>query len=254
MPGNIWHRLRSPSLNQFSGFSGVGKILEDTVLKGKRYVFKDRTDAGRQLAHFLKEYEAQEAIILAIPSGGIPIGIEIATATSIPFDMIIVRKVPIPGNPEAGFGALTLEGDVFLNDSLIRTLGLTPPQIEASLEPIRGQIEIRNRLFRQDRPPAPVRGKIVILVDDGLASGYTMMASIRSVERADPKEIVVAVPTAPMHSVQRIASLVNLIICLNIREGPYFAVAEAYENWYDLSDDEVLKYLRKTSCQGSVNS
>jgi predicted phosphoribosyltransferase len=232
----------------------MAKIVENTSLKGKRWVFKDRADAGRQLVPLLQREVDGEAVVLAIPSGGVPVGLEIAHAMSIPFDMIIVRKVPIPGNPEAGFGAVTLEGDVFLNEALIETLGLTPSQIDASIARVREKVEMRNRLFRRNKPPTPIRGRTAILVDDGLASGYTMMASIDSVRRADARKILVAVPTAPMHSIQKIAPLVDTIICLNIREGPYFAVAEAYDNWYDLSEDEVLERLSQFSIQGSANS
>lgn len=223
----------------------MGKILEDTSLRAKRWVFKDRTDAGQRLVPFLKPYASQGAIVLAIPSGGVPVGIEIATALSLPFDLIIVRKLPIPGNVEAGFGAVSLGGDVFLNESLVHALGLNRSQIDTSLDTVRKQMGIRNRLFRQSRPPALVGGKAVILVDDGLASGYTMMASINSARRAEAKEIVVAVPTAPISSVQRIVPLVDMVVCLNIRQGSYFAVAEAYENWYDLSEEEVFQCLRR---------
>jgi predicted phosphoribosyltransferase len=219
-------------------------ILEDLDLKAKRWVFRDRTDAGRRLVPFLTKWAAQEAIVLAIPSGGVPVGLEVATAMSLPFDLVIARKIPIPGNPEAGFGAVTLDGNVFLNESMVQTLGLTPSQIEASVGVVRKQIGTRNRMFRQDRPPPSVRGRAAILIDDGLASGYTMLASINSIKRANAKEIVVAVPTAPNHSVQKIAPFVDQLVCLNIREGPYFAVAEAYQNWYDLSEEEVLAYLK----------
>jgi len=137
----------------------MARILEDISLRSKRWVFKDRAEAGRRLVPFLKRHADKEAVLLAIPSGGVPVGLEVATAMSIPFDMVIVRKIPIPENPEAGFGALTLEGDVFLSESLVHALRLTPSQIDASLETVRRQVETRNRLFRENRPPASVRGR-----------------------------------------------------------------------------------------------
>jgi len=159
--------------------------------------------------------------------------------------MLIIRKLPIPGNPEAGFGAISLEGDMILNDSLVKMLGLSDEVIEEQAELVLEELKARNRIFRGNRPQTDLKGKVVILTDDGLASGYTMMVAARMVGRQQPERIVVAVPTASLHTIDLIAEEVDEIICLNVRTGSYFAVAEAYRNWYDLSRDEVVYQLKQ---------
>lgn len=218
-------------------------IIEDKFLRSKVRVFGDRQEAGRLLASKLSSYRKQKAIVLAIPSGGVPVGLEIALELSLPFDLIITRKILIPGTTEAGFGAISLEGEVFLNEVLVEQLNLTPEEIQQRTEWTKEGIEERNRNFRAGRSFPDIANMIVILVDDGLASGYTMLASINLIKRKGSKEIIVAVPTAPMGSIRLIEPYVDKIFCLNIREGLYFAVADAYETWYDLSDTEVLQYL-----------
>lgn len=222
-------------------------IIEDKSLRSKIKVFRDRQEAGKLLAHRLSSYQKEGAIVLAIPSGGVPIGVEIALELSFPFDLIITRKILIPGTTEAGFGAVSLEGGVFLNELLVEQLNLTPQEIQQRIEWTREGIKERNRKFRADKPFPDIANMMAILVDDGLASGYTMLASIDLIKRKGSKEIIVAVPTAPMRSIHLIEPYVDKILCLNIREGFYFAVADAYETWYDLSDTEVFQYLQLVS-------
>lgn len=189
--------------------------------------------------------QVEDGIVLAIPSGGVPVGIKVSEALSLPFDLLIVRKLQIPGNPEAGFGAMALDGTVFLNQSLLARLQLNPSQIEAEKVRVISELEKRNVRFRKGRPFPELTGKNVILVDDGLASGFTMLASVDMVKKAKALKTIVAVPTAPRQSIELIAPEVDKIYCLNIRTTPFFAVAEAYQNWYDLSEREVLDFLDK---------
>ena len=161
----------------------------------------------------------------------------------LPFDLLIVRKLQIPGNTEAGFGAMTLDGTVFLNNSLLARLHLSAAQIEAEKRRVAKALDRRNAMFRGGRPFPDLTGKRVVLVDDGLASGFTMLASLDMVSKAQPRETVVAVPTAPQSAIDRISPAVDRIYCANIRTGPYFAVAEAYRNWYDLDEKEVVALL-----------
>jgi putative phosphoribosyl transferase len=221
------------------------RIFEKKELRGKNYVFKDRVEAGRVLAKMLeREYEAaQGAIVLAIPSGGVPVGLEVKSKLNCPFDLIIVRKIPIPHNPEAGYGAVTLEGGVFLNEELVSRLKLTPSQIKNHISRLKRELEERSILFRGRKPFPDLSGKTAILVDDGLASGYTMIASVNSVKNMGAKEIVVAIPTAPTETIKKIDSMVDEIYCPNVRDKIFFAVADAYERWYDLSQTEVLDLL-----------
>lgn len=218
-------------------------IIEDPALRNKAGAFKDREDAGKYLAEAFENFRGKNAIILAIPSGGVPIALAIASHLDLPLDLIIIRKIPIPGNTEAGFGAISLEGDMILNDSMVKALGLSKSDIEDEAKIVRDELKARNHLFREDRPWPDLKGKIAILVDDGLASGYTMMAASRMVRRREPASIVVAVPTAPMSTIEMLSDYADMIVCPNIRTTSYFAVAEAYQNWYDLSREEVVKML-----------
>lgn len=224
------------------------KIYEKEELRDKNYVFEDRIEAGKMLGEMLEpEYrEAHDAIVLAIPAGGVPVGLQVSRKLKLPFDLIIVRKIPIPHNPEAGCGAVTLEGGVFLNEELVSRLKLGPSQIEHHILLIRKELEERNALFRGGKPFPDLSAKTAILVDDGLASGYTMMASVHSAKNKGAKKIVLAIPTAPLRTIEKIGSMVDEIYCLNIRDKIFFAVADAYKHWYDLSREEVLELTRGT--------
>lgn len=234
----------------------ASKIFEVSGFRDKRFVFKDRDDAGKVLAEMLSPYyeKAKETLVLAIPSGGVPIGLEVAKGLSLPLDLIIVRKIPVPGNPEAGFGALTLDGDVFLNDELVAFLRLSPKEIEDQITKVKTDLQERNFIFRQGTPFPDVINKTVLMADDGLASGYTMLACVETVRRKGTSKIVVAVPTAPERSVFRISPIVEEVFCPNIRTERYFAVADAYANWYDLTRNEVLTRLQEAGFPKTSNS
>jgi putative phosphoribosyl transferase len=220
-------------------------IIEDSRLRNRTDIFEDRDEAGYYLARSLESFRGQNAIVLAIPSGGVPVGLAISSQLDLPFDLLIIRKIPIPGNTEAGFGAISLEGDMMLNDPMVRMLELTEKEIEELAKPVREELKARNRIFREDRPWPDLKGKVVILADDGLASGYTMMTAARMVRRRGPEKIVVAVPTASLHTISLVAEVVDMIVCPNIRTGSYFAVADAYRNWYDLSREDVVDLVRR---------
>ena len=223
------------------------KIHDIEKFREKRQVFTDRFEAGEILGMMLQsEYNhAEKGMILAIPSGGVPVGIKVSEILGLPLDLLIVRKLQIPGNPEAGFGAMTLDGTAFYNEALLAELHLSPAQIEAEKKRVAIELGKRNNAFRKGRPLSDLSGKQVILVDDGLASGFTMLASIDMTKKAKARETVVAVPTAPQRSIDRILPEADEIYCANIRTTPYFAVAEAYRRWYDLSEKEVLDLLKK---------
>jgi predicted phosphoribosyltransferase len=221
----------------------AAEVIEEESLRNKTHVFRDRLEAGDRLARRLEKYRDREGLVLAIPSGGIPIGLRISQHLELPFDLVISRKIPIPGNPEAGFGALSFEGSLFLNEPLVRELCLTQEEIRSLSIPVVEEIQHRDAVFRGARPFPDLRGKIVIVVDDGLASGYTMMASINFIKKRDPSRVAVAIPTAPESSIQFISAQVDEIICLNVRGGFFFAVADAYHEWHDLSEEEVMEFL-----------
>lgn len=222
-------------------------IIEDENLRNKISVFKDRSDAGKKLSQFLSVYRETNSIILSIPSGGVPVAKELKNYLLLDLDLLIVRKIQIPWNPEAGFGAMNLDGDVVFNDQLIRSLELSEYTINNQIERTKEILIKRNKLFRKGRPFPSLKNKISILVDDGLASGYTMIAAIKYVKKRNPEKIIVAVPTGSYNTVKSVSEMVDHLYCLNIREGYPFAVADAYINWYDLSDEEVLKFIENKS-------
>jgi predicted phosphoribosyltransferase len=224
----------------------TAKIIEEPALRERLHVFRDRFQAGSLLAQKLREYCSQEnVIVLAIPAGGVPVGYMVAKELGVPMDVVIVRKAQIPWNTEAGFGAVTWDEETVLNEHLVEQLGLTTEEVEESISKTKRNIQDRLRKFRGDKPMPQLRGKVVILVDDGLASGFTMLAAARSARKNMPKNTVVAVPTASLGAIELLMTEVDKIACLNIRSGSSFAVADAYENWYDLTDEEVLKILKK---------
>lgn len=224
----------------------TAKIIEEPTYRERMFVFRDRLQAGRLLAERLQEYAGKRnVILLALPAGGVPVGYMVAKELCILMDVMVVRKVQIPWNTEAGFGALTWDSEIVLNEPLVRHLRLTRGMIEESISNTKRIIQERLRKFRGDRPMPDLESKVVILVDDGLASGFTMLAAARSARKKKPEKIVVAAPTGSMGAIELLAPEVDEIVCLNIRSGPVFAVADAYENWYDLTDEEVMGILKE---------
>jgi len=228
-------------------FAEVTVVHELPELRDRIHVFSDRRAAGKVLADMLAEAcgRIQDGAVLAIPSGGVPVGIELALRLALPLDLMIVRKIPVPWNPEAGFGAVTLSGETFLNEEILPYLHLNPGDIESQVETVLGELRRRDELFRQGRPPVAVAGRTVVVADDGLASGFTMLAAVEALRRRGAEEIVVAVPTASDRAISRLASKVHAIFCPNRRSARSFAVAEAYMHWHDLGSEEVLGLLRE---------
>ena len=208
-------------------------------------IFENRRDAGRQLAVRLLEYEGQGTVVLAIPNGGVPVGLEVATVLKAAFDIVLARKIPIPLKPEAGFGAVTDDGTIILNEELVKSLGLSREQIEYQVSQVRAKVRQRSLLYHGDRPLTSITGKTVIIIDDGLASGGTMMAAAESVRRRRAKEIIVAVPAASGDAVDKLERAADRVVTMVTTFTPRFAVADFYQHWYDLSDDEVVRYIRE---------
>lgn len=182
-------------------------------------------------------------VVLAIPNGGIPVGVEIAKALDAELDAIIVRKLQVPGNPEAGFGALTSQGSLLLNERLVRSIGLNKKQIDMVVKQTHAQIDGRKVDYQGLVGIVDSSGKDVILVDDGIASGYTMMAAIESVRSLSPNSITVAAPTASSSAAHLVRNEVRFLVCPRVESGFIFAVANAYKNWYDVPDSEVIDIL-----------
>jgi len=226
----------------------VANIIYEQAYLDMELVFKDRVHAGELLAEKLRSYVGKkETLVLAIPAGGVPVGHVLAKKLHIPFDVLIIRKIQIPWNTEAGFGAVTSDDITIFNEPLMAQLRLTKKQVEQCRSRTLEVVKERIKKLRGDAPFPELVDKTVILVDDGLASGFTMLAAVKSVRRKKAKKVVVAVPTASKSAIELVAPNVDELICLNIRSGPIFAVADAYRNWYDLSDDEVIEILKLTS-------
>lgn len=221
----------------------MGKLLDDPALRNRTGVFADRTAAGRRLAEMLADYQGRALHLFAIPAGGVPVAAEISRALGVPLDLVIVRKIQLPWTTEAGFGALDPEGRVLLNEELLRRLDLTPREIEAQVQKTLVTLKEREAHLRGGRPYPDLEGAVTLVVDDGLASGYTMRAAVRFLRGKGAGELVVAVPTALDRTARALLPDVDLIVCPNLRSGWSFAVADAYRHWYDLGEEEVLRIL-----------
>ncbi len=206
-------------------------------------IYEDRKHAGEVLADRLKNLETNNTIILAIPNGGIPVAVPIAGKLGLPLRLMIVRKVQFPDNPEAGFGALTSDGFLLLNDKLLEYHRLSKEQIEAQKRKAMASIKKRLDFFGKYALAGSLTGRSVVLVDDGLASGFTMLAAVRSARAQDAEQVIVAVPTSSMSAFRRLEKEVDRIICPHVSRLPIFAVADAYRNWYDVEEMEAKLLL-----------
>jgi predicted phosphoribosyltransferase len=189
--------------------------------------------------------DAPDVLLMAIPMGGVPVALEVKTRLGCPLDLVIVRKIKIPGNTEAGFGAITLDGDIILNEPLMAQLQLTEAEVTHQWRQVRDELTRRNQRLRGERPYPELEGRTIIFVDDGLASGYTMKAAIYMAKKRKAARTVVAVPTAPQRTIDNLTGSPDEIYCANIRETPAFAVADSYANWRDLSETEVAAMLEE---------
>ena len=211
----------------------------------ERALFDNRYDAGRQLAAQLSEYKGQPVVVLAIPNGGVPVALEVALALEANLDLVISRKIPLPLSPEAGFGAVADDGTVILNEEVVKRVGLSSHQVNYQINQVRAEIRQRSLLYRQNRPLSVVNGKTVTIIDDGLASGFTMMAAVESVRRRQPKEIVVAVPVTSATALEKIEKVANKVVIVAKGTMPKFYIADFYRYWHDLSDVEVIQCLKE---------
>ncbi|MCB2182316.1 MAG: hypothetical protein KQH63_09845 [Desulfobulbaceae bacterium] len=220
-------------------------IIESKELRNREFVFADRLDAGRQLGSLVTKEAGDTGLLLAIPSGGVPVAAAMLPFLQWPLDLLLVRKVQIPWNTEAGFGAINLDGDRLFNQRLLDALQLTDEEVESQVRKAFASIEKRNELFQEGRPFPDIADKNVIIVDDGLASGYTMLAAVKYARRRKPASLTIAVPTGLQKTVKNLAAHADRLYCLNIRDTSSFAVASAYRNWFDETDEGISKLLKR---------
>lgn len=222
----------------------IAGIHERSDLRNRVAVFKDRTHAGILLGDMLAVYPLENGLVLGIPAGGVPVGLAVADRLGLPFDVAVVSKITLPWNTEAGYGAVAFDGTFKLNRALIAQLPLSKDQVQEGIRKTRAKVARRSEKFRGSRPFPELKDRPVILVDDGLASGFTMRTAVEALRNAGAKTLIVAVPTAHDRAVADIAGLAEAVFCANIRTGGRFAVASAYQSWRDVREDEVATALK----------
>lgn len=220
-------------------------IHEREELRDHVRVFRDRAHAGEVLAGMLEKYRGGNALLLAIPAGGVPVAVEIATRLGLACDAVPVSKILFPWTTESGFGAVAFDGSEWLNEDSIRSFRLDAESIRAATARARDKVNRRIVKFRGTRPLPLLHDRTVILVDDGIAAGSTVRAAVLALTRAGAGQIVIATPTAHDIALYSLAPMVDAIYCANIRTGLSFAVADAYRRWTDVSDDEVMDQLAR---------
>lgn len=208
-------------------------------------IFENRYEAGRQLASKLMEYRDRGVVVMAIPNGGAPVGLWVALTLGAELDLVISRKIPLPLSPEGGFGAVTDDGTLLLNEEVVNHHGLNPQQINYQVSQVRADIRQRSLLYHRDRPHAILTGKTVMVVDDGMASGYTVMAAVKSLRHRNPREIVVAVPVAPANTVNEVSGVADRVVTCAVGATPRFYISDFYRYWHEPANDEVIQCLRE---------
>jgi predicted phosphoribosyltransferase len=217
------------------------KLYDMPNLRQKIRVFQDRQHAGRVLADMLHEWKGSRAIVLAIPSGGIPVAVEVAGALNLTLDVAVVSKILLPWNTESGFGAVGFDGSVWINQQYVDSYQLDQSIIAQQTQAALDKVQRRVTLFRGDRPWYDLQIRPVIIVDDGIAAGSTLRVAAQALRNSGAVMIMAAVPTAHEESVARIMNGIDRLYCANIRSGPQFAVASAYRCWDDVDEIDALE-------------
>jgi predicted phosphoribosyltransferase len=206
-------------------------------------LFEDREEAGRLLADRLAPEDLPDGLVLGVPRGGVVVAAVIARELALPLDIIVPRKIGAPTNPELAVGAVTQDGTVICNSVLLRRLRLDERDLERQVELEIEEIERRMMLYRGSRVPPDCVGRTIILVDDGIATGYTVLAALRSLQQAGPRKVVLAVPVAPPETLDRLKPEVDRVICLE-SSSDFYAVGQFYLHFGQTSDREVIALLR----------
>lgn len=211
-------------------------------------IFPDRREAGRRLAEALAKFAGPDTVVLALPRGGVPVGYEVATALRAPLDVVLVRKIGAPGQPELGVGAV-VDGatpQIVWNDRVLEEVRPSPTFLKGEQQRQLQEIERRRSLYRGEREAQPVKDRTVLVVDDGIATGGTVRAVLRALSQAKPRRLVLAVPVAPRESLEELRNETDEIVCLATPE-PFYAVGLHYENFDQTTDEEVIDLLRRAN-------
>jgi predicted phosphoribosyltransferase len=202
-------------------------------------IFKDRFDAGEKLSEVYKL--PKNSVLFAIPRGGVPVAYAISKSQQIPMDIVVVRKLPIPFNPEAGFGAITIDGKVILNPKFEYLFSEIP--IEEIAKEVLDEVKRRDFIYRDNKPYTDLTGKIAVVVDDGFASGYSAIAAYEMIKKLNPKKIIALAPVCPEDTKKILEKYFDEVYCLITSPIKPFAVASFYEDFHDLRDEEVLALI-----------
>jgi len=210
---------------------------------GPVILFADRADAGRTLASWIGAHPDPNAIVFALPRGGIPVGRPLADALECPLLPALVRKLPIPSDPEMGFGAVAVDGTVRLNGAVVEAFGIPQRTVHETIEQVRAEVKRRGMVYPGGWPLPDLAGRRVWLVDDGLATGLTMLTAADLLRTCEPASLTIAIPSSPSDSLARVSVAVDALWCLAVQDRPPFAVASFYRDFHDLDDAEVLAAL-----------
>lgn len=216
--------------------------------------FRDRSDAGRRLARALSSYKGRNAVILALPRGGVPVAAEIAEALDASLDLVLVRKIGVPTQPELAMGAV-VDGAapiVVRNQEVIELSGTTADEFDAVCARELAEIERRRRLYLGERARAPIAGQVVIVVDDGIATGATTRAALKAIRNRKPKELVLAVPVAPPDTIEQLRGEADALVCLETPEL-FGAIGYFYRDFRQVSDQEVVETLKRFPVRGATS-
>lgn len=216
-------------------------------------VFRNRVEAGQELATLLAKYANQtNVLVLGIPRGGVPVAFQVAARLHAPLDVFIVRKLGVPGREELGFGAIASGGIRFLDAEIVEAVGISDFDIERIAAMEKQELERREQAYRGERPPLSVEGQTVILVDDGIATGSSMQVAITALRQMKPIRLVIAAPVAPDSTCRRLRREVDELVCLQMPVS-FYAIGEFYEDFSQVSDQEVTDLLRQDVWQPTRN-
>jgi len=207
-------------------------------------MFVDRIEAGEKLAEELREYKDKDCVVVAIPRGGVIVADQVARELDCPLDLIITRKIGAPGNPELAMGAVAGENRVVISEDVKAGLGASEEYIQAEVAKQLSEIKRRRRIYVGEKSPLSLKNKIVILIDDGLATGYTARVAVDAIRKEDPSQIILAVPVAPRDTCESLSSKADKVVCLD-RPGLFYAVGQFYVDFSQTTDDEVVEIMKK---------
>ncbi len=204
--------------------------------------FSNRVEAGSRLAKELLRYKGSDVVVLGIPRGGVVVANEVAAALGAPLDVVVTRKIEAPGEPEFALGAVTQDGDVIMDRQAAESLGATPEYLDDQVRKKREEVKERLQRLRGESPYPKLEGKVVVIVDDGIATGSSVEAAVMTVKRMKPRQIVVAVPVAPADAVETLSEDGTTVVCLE-KPGSFLAIGEFYADFNQVEDIEVRRIL-----------